>query len=135
MNNFTKSSVNSISTELFFKTDNFTFSGFVFAKDTNIFYSDIHKQYARLNIFYNSFKIQNTLDIDFGIETQFIQPISFVIKQNQLFIFDFVILGKIKEATLHFKLENLSDENIMFVEGYPLMPRGMKFGISWEFIN
>lgn len=50
--------------------------------------------------------------------------------------FDFAVAGTIqKVATLYFSWENLLGSKYYLSPYYPVLPRNIRFGISWEFLN
>ncbi len=52
---------------------------------------------------------------------------------NQL---DFFVAGQIqRKATLYFTFENILDNEYYIVPYYPMWGRGMRIGVSWEFID
>jgi outer membrane cobalamin receptor len=49
---------------------------------------------------------------------------------------DLFIAGTIQEsATIYFVFENLLDEQYYIIPYYPMYPMGLRFGISWEFLD
>jgi hypothetical protein len=49
---------------------------------------------------------------------------------------DLFIAGTIQEsATVYFVFENLLDEQYYIIPYYPMYPMGLRFGISWEFLD
>ncbi|MFA7229414.1 MAG: putative porin, partial [Melioribacteraceae bacterium] len=52
------------------------------------------------------------------------------------FQIDFFLAGTIQErATVYFVFENLLDAQYYIIPHYPNQPRGIRFGISWEFLD
>ncbi len=50
--------------------------------------------------------------------------------------FDLFLAGIIQEkATVYFVFENLLDEQYYLLPYYPMYPQGLRFGISWEFLD
>ncbi|MBI1937621.1 MAG: TonB-dependent receptor plug domain-containing protein [Ignavibacteriales bacterium] len=52
------------------------------------------------------------------------------------FQIDFFLSGKIQDrAIVYFVFENLLDTKYFIVPYYPKQPRGMRFGVAWEFLD
>ncbi|MDP3583122.1 MAG: TonB-dependent receptor plug domain-containing protein [Ignavibacteria bacterium] len=49
---------------------------------------------------------------------------------------DFFLAGRIQDnAIIYFTWENLLDSKFSIVPFYPVQPRGLRFGVSWEFLD
>ncbi|MEW6701372.1 MAG: hypothetical protein AB1298_01515, partial [Bacteroidota bacterium] len=52
------------------------------------------------------------------------------------FQIDFFLAGRIQErAIVYFVFENLLDTKYFIVPYYPKQPRGLRFGVAWEFLD
>lgn len=55
---------------------------------------------------------------------------------SPVFRVDFFLIGEIRRrAIIYFTFENLFDKEQFSVPGYPLPARGLRLGVSWEFLN
>lgn len=50
-------------------------------------------------------------------------------------VLDYVVIGHIGSAYLHFVMENLLDREYVTTSFYPMKGRQLHFGISWDFLN
>jgi len=49
---------------------------------------------------------------------------------------DFFLAGRIQEsAIIYFTWENLLNSQFSVVPFYPIQPRGLRFGVTWEFLD
>ncbi len=48
---------------------------------------------------------------------------------------DIILLAKIGQATIHFNVENVLDNQYAVTTYYPVLDRSLRFGINWEFEN
>lgn len=65
-------------------------------------------------------------------EIELISPL----KTDASFQLDFFVAGKIQDAAVfYFVFENLLDRQYFIVPYYPIQPRGIRFGLSWEFLD
>jgi hypothetical protein len=84
-------------------------------------------------IFYLKGK-QTYFDYDYYRNTILFYPGNGII--NNTFKVDFFAAGEIqKVAIVYFTWENLFDQNYYITPYYPMPGRGIRFGISWEFLN
>jgi len=67
----------------------------------------------------------------------FTQPLHFDADNiKSLYMVDFFLIGEIRRrAIIYFTFENLLDKQQYMVPGYPLPRRGLRLGVSWEFLN
>ncbi len=114
----------------------------------------------RGGIYFKGFLFQNNLDLKSGFNFQFAtgenfryydfernissnsffrQPALFnidLLQVPQYFAVDFFTAGRVQErAIVYFVIENLFDSKYFIVPYYPKQERGLKIGISWEFLN
>ncbi len=64
------------------------------------------------------------------------QPFTTLPLNNNSNRLDFFLAGRIQDkATFYFTLENILDDKYYVIPFYPMHPRGIRIGLSWDFIN
>lgn len=68
-------------------------------------------------------------------------PLTMLYTESRLNIFgpsgsvDFVVVGKVGDAYIHFLWENLTDEHYYLTPVYPMQNRSVRLGVAWEFLD
>lgn len=123
-----------------FKLPDYTSTGGIYFVDT-LFNSNLN---LKTGLTYYSIGARNHIYIDFEktvssyynfdpstVNTGIINP-----DISPSFQIDFFLAGRIQNsATIYFVFENLLDAKYFVVPFYPKQARGMRFGVSWEFLD
>jgi hypothetical protein len=134
--------------QMFFAEISSIFSG----KKTESEYFYFHPNLIlKTNIYYKDVLFDSSLNLKTGLELKYFSRqsnlrisdyslnISYFIQNEYIplaYTIDFFLAGEIqKVATVYFVWENLLDRKYYLVPYYPMPRRGIRFGISWEFLN
>ncbi len=119
-----------------------------FENKTSLFYSDIlFNNNLNLVTGFNFYLIGNRFEQRFDFEkgissSYFIYLNNYSLEQisekkfSSAFKLDFFLIGTIQEnAKVYLTWENLFDSKFYFVPYYPIYPRNLRIGVSWNFID
>ena len=93
--------------------------------------SSIPKEFIKINSGFKFIIGKGKYESEIGLNYKYFN----LEKENNNSILNIYTSINIDDATLHLKVENVLDVKTMIIRNYPIMPRGIKFGVSWNFIN
>jgi outer membrane receptor protein involved in Fe transport len=119
----------------------FTSNGGVYYIDT--LFSNNLKLKTGFNYYSYGSRYEQRFDYEKGISSSYlydqINATTYLINRNEFtpsFQLDFFLAGRIQDsAIIYFTWENLLDARYSIVPYYPLYPRGLRFGVAWEFLD
>lgn len=114
-------------------------SGFYY---TNTLFNSNLKLKTGFNFYYNSnihssiIDFQSKRNSNLFLENGTLSEFSFINLSNPNLKLDFILIGRIQDrANFYFVFENLLGQSYYILPYYPMYERGIRIGISWDFIN
>jgi len=92
--------------------------------------------YLNSEVDYRVYDFQSGQSANLYLDDNVAKPFTYQSLNNNSNRLDFILAGRIQnKATFYFTFENLLDNQYYIVPFYPMHPRGIRIGLSWDFIN
>jgi len=92
--------------------------------------------YLNSEVNFKVYDFQRGQSAELYLKDNVAQPFTTLPSNNSNNRLDFFLAGRIQDkATFYFTFENLLDNKYYIVPFYPMHPRGVRIGLSWDFIN
>ncbi|MCP5063869.1 MAG: putative porin [Ignavibacteriae bacterium] len=92
--------------------------------------------YLNSEVDYRVYDFQCGQSANLYLDDNVAKPFTYQSLNNNSSRLDFILAGRIQDkATFYFTFENLLDNQYYIIPFYPMHPRGVRIGLSWDFIN